>query len=49
MNSFESELKELIARHRDRIGVALEELVDALESEVELLVDEIDDRGGATW
>ena len=45
MNSFESELKELIARHRDRIGVALEELVDALENEAEILADEIDSRG----
>ena len=42
MNTFESELRELIARHRDQVGVVLADLVDALETEVEKLVDEID-------
>ena len=42
MNTFESELKDLIARHRDMPGTILADLVDALETEVEKLVDEID-------
>ena len=44
MNDFKSELRELIDRHRDAIGVTLEELVDALESAAEDLVEEIDAR-----
>ncbi len=41
MNTFESELKELIARHRDMPGTILADLVDDLESAVEALVEEI--------
>ena len=45
MNTFESELRELIARHRDQVGVVLADLVDVLEAEVEKLVEEINGNG----
>ena len=45
MNTFESELREMIARYRDQIGVVLADLVDALETEVEKLVDEVNANG----
>ena len=41
MNTFASELKELIARHRDHPGVVLADLVDALDIETAALVDEV--------
>ena len=42
--NFADELRDLIDRWRDQTGYALEELVDALESAVEELVEEINER-----
>lgn len=42
--SFKAELHELIDKYRDHPGTCLEELVDAMETEVEVLVDQINER-----
>ena len=41
MNSFESELKELIDKYRDLPGTALEELIDVLDVAISDLVEEV--------
>ena len=42
--SFKAELHELIDKYRDHPGTLLEELVDAMETEAEALVEEIGER-----
>jgi len=44
MNKFADELRDLIDKWRDQPGYALEELVDVLESAVEELVEEVNER-----
>lgn len=44
MNNFDIELQELIDRWRDHPGVALEEIIDTLETSVERLVEEVNAR-----
>ena len=44
MNSFQTELRDLIDKHKDHPGVALEELVDALETEAERLAEQVNER-----
>ena len=44
MNSFESELKELIDKYRDLPGTALEELIDALDAATSELAEEVNAR-----
>lgn len=41
MNNFDVELQELIDRWREHPGVALEEIVDTLDTAVERLVEEV--------
>ena len=43
-DTFAGELHDLIDKWRDRPGVALQELVDAMEIEVEALVEEVNER-----
>jgi hypothetical protein len=45
MNNFADEIKELIDRYRDHPGVALEELIDVLDSATEELIEEVNARG----
>ncbi len=45
MNTFAAELADLIARHRDMPGTILADLVDALETEIEKLVEEVNANG----
>jgi sulfur carrier protein ThiS len=42
--SFKAELHELIDKYRDHPGTCLEDLVDALETEAEVLVEEVNAR-----
>ncbi len=42
--SFAGELRDLIDNWRDQPATALEELVDAMETEVEVLVEEVNAR-----
>ena len=42
--NFAEELHDLLDKWRDQPGVALEELVDAMEIEIEVLVEEINER-----
>ena len=42
--SFETELRELIARHRHRIGVMLEDIIEDLDTLTEELVEEVNAR-----
>jgi hypothetical protein len=44
MNSFQTELRDLIDKHKDHPGVALEELVDVLETEAERLAEQVNER-----
>jgi hypothetical protein len=44
MNSFQTELLDLIDKHKDHPGVALEELIDALETEAEKLAEQVNER-----
>jgi hypothetical protein len=43
-DTFAGELHDLIDKWRDHPGVALQELVDAMETEVEALVEEVNER-----
>ena len=45
MNTFADELRELIEKHRDMPGTALEEIVDVLDAAAESLVEEVNNRG----
>lgn len=44
MNSFDSELRDLIQAYRARIGVALEDLIQALDEAAEELIEEVNAR-----
>jgi hypothetical protein len=44
MNTFASELRELIEKYVDMPGTALEEIIDVLDAAVESLVEEVNVR-----
>lgn len=44
MNQFSEELRDLIEKWRHQPGYALEEIIDVLETAVEELVEEVNDR-----
>jgi hypothetical protein len=41
VNSFDAELRDLIQAYRARIGVSLEDLIEALDQATEELVEEV--------
>lgn len=44
MNTFAAELQELIEKYRDSPVMAIEEIIDALESATEALAEEVNAR-----
>lgn len=44
MDTFASELHDLLDKYRAQPGAALQEMVDAMEIEVDVLVEEVNER-----